>query len=510
MKLFEIFGEIKIDGDGALKTLSNTDEKGSKVAKSFGKSAKAIGKAGKIAAIGVGAIATGMGAIVTKATNAAAEIDKFSQVTGMSTKSYQEWDFVMKKYGYTMEQASGDLAALGEKAMEASTGVGEGAEMFEKLGVQVTDASGNLRSQERIFNDTITALQGMENATERNAIASALLSTTGEELVPILNMTKQELDGVKNSAHEMGAVMSQESIDSGVMLKQTMSDLTSSIGGVFNEIGVMLMPTMQKMADWIISNMPKIKKFFVDAFDLIAKSVDYLYNIFEEYLMPVLMDIYDWARQNAASIKAIMEFAFKAVIVVVKAAFDAFKFIFDILVAIYEWAEPTFPMFRDTIVGAFDIIVGAVKLGIDIFKTMKSAAEDAIDSIIAALEYIERFNDESDVGKGGSNMGTVFKNVYHSSPLKDFFSGMGDLLFGGFRAKGGPVSDTKAYMVGEKGPEMFVPDTSGTIIPNNMGSTVNYNLNQGAIQVNIPVSEIEDIKNISDLFKRIPQLRRGV
>lgn len=38
--------------------------------------------------------------------------------------------------------------------------------------------------------------------------------------------------------------------------------------------------------------------------------------------------------------------------------------------------------------------------------------------------------------------------------------------FGGFRAFGGPVSAGKSYVVGERGPEMFTPKTSGTITPN--------------------------------------------
>jgi hypothetical protein len=39
-------------------------------------------------------------------------------------------------------------------------------------------------------------------------------------------------------------------------------------------------------------------------------------------------------------------------------------------------------------------------------------------------------------------------------------------LFGGFRANGGPVSPGKAYMVGERGPEMIVPRAGGMVIPN--------------------------------------------
>lgn len=38
-------------------------------------------------------------------------------------------------------------------------------------------------------------------------------------------------------------------------------------------------------------------------------------------------------------------------------------------------------------------------------------------------------------------------------------------LFGGFRANGGDVQQGKAYVVGEKRPELFVPKTNGTILP---------------------------------------------
>lgn len=42
------------------------------------------------------------------------------------------------------------------------------------------------------------------------------------------------------------------------------------------------------------------------------------------------------------------------------------------------------------------------------------------------------------------------------------------LEFGGKRERGGPVGRGKAYVVGEKGEEVFVPENNGTIIPNDM------------------------------------------
>ena len=56
------------------------------------------------------------------------------------------------------------------------------------------------------------------------------------------------------------------------------------------------------------------------------------------------------------------------------------------------------------------------------------------------------------------------------SGITSTLGGMGGFLgslFGGARAQGGAVSAGKSYVVGEKGPEMFVPSTSGRIQPNN-------------------------------------------
>jgi hypothetical protein len=47
-----------------------------------------------------------------------------------------------------------------------------------------------------------------------------------------------------------------------------------------------------------------------------------------------------------------------------------------------------------------------------------------------------------------------------------FFSSLFGGLFGGFRAAGGPVSAGRSYVVGERGPEVFRPSSSGTITSN--------------------------------------------
>jgi hypothetical protein len=48
----------------------------------------------------------------------------------------------------------------------------------------------------------------------------------------------------------------------------------------------------------------------------------------------------------------------------------------------------------------------------------------------------------------------------------------------GTRAAGGPVSAGSPYLVGERGPELFVPSRSGTIAPNGGGDTIHIHISQ--------------------------------
>ena len=52
------------------------------------------------------------------------------------------------------------------------------------------------------------------------------------------------------------------------------------------------------------------------------------------------------------------------------------------------------------------------------------------------------------------------------------------------REKGGPISSGQPYLVGEKGPEMIVPNSSGQVITNNNLKSVTYDRDIGQLNRN--------------------------
>ena len=94
-----------------------------------------------------------------------------------------------------------------------------------------------------------------------------------------------------------------------------------------------------------------------------------------------------------------------------------------------------------------------------------------------ALASVMKSVDASGIGQmmkmGTTNVGTM--NAYEAAIAQ----GMAAL---GYqvqpRASGGPVSAGTPYMVGEAGPELFVPSSGGTILPNGGGMAVTINVTQ--------------------------------
>ena len=117
---------------------------------------------------------------------------------------------------------------------------------------------------------------------------------------------------------------------------------------------------------------------------------------------------------------------------------------------------------KDAIDGAKDAIDGAKEAAEDFQSTLSNAFRDLITGASSFSEVLSQI-----LGKLSDMFAEqAFKGLFDSSGTGGFLTSIfGALGFGGARANGGPVDAGKSYVVGEERPELFVPETSGTILP---------------------------------------------
>ena len=95
-------------------------------------------------------------------------------------------------------------------------------------------------------------------------------------------------------------------------------------------------------------------------------------------------------------------------------------------------------------------------------KTGKRSFKDLARSIISDLMSI--YLKAQILGLAKMFFGGSTTSIEPLTSISDFKL---DYSLAGAKASGGPVSSGSTYLVGEKGPELFMPSSSGTIIPNN-------------------------------------------
>ena len=130
------------------------------------------------------------------------------------------------------------------------------------------------------------------------------------------------------------------------------------------------------------------------------------------------------------------------------------------------------------------------KLRIDGLTKQKQITQDiknllAIEMSTAIKGLITGANSLNDAFRNVLNkMADAFLNIGLFGNVAGTLTGGGGLLgklFSGFLANGGSAKAGKSYIVGEKGPELFTPGTTGTVTPNHaLGGSTNVVVNVDA------------------------------
>ena len=223
-------------------------EGGSKFGKSFATGIKVAGATiGAALAATTAAVVAGGKAFVNAAQDVAAygnEIDKESQKLGISAQAYQEWDFIMQHAGASID---GMKTAMKKLVTEAQNG----SDAFEALGLSQEQVAN--MSQEDLFYTTISALQDMESQEQRTALASQLLGKQAMELGPLFNMSSADLEEMRQQAHELGAVMSDEAVASSAQFQDSLQNVQASLSGLKNNMMSEFLPSMSTVMDGLSS-----------------------------------------------------------------------------------------------------------------------------------------------------------------------------------------------------------------------------------------------------------------
>ncbi len=283
MEIFKLFGSIFVDTDAADKSIQKTEKKAEGFASKLGNGIKTAAKWGTAIVAGAGAAGAALVGVASNSASVADTIDKMSQKIGISRQAYQELDFICSQSGTSVEKLQSGMKSLTAAMDGARSGTASNVEQFERLGIAVTNADGTFRSQEDVLFDTIGALQSMDDQTEKARLATELFGRAGTELMPLLNGASGSIEEMRKQAHDLGLVLSDEIIDNGVNLTDSLDQTKRALASIGTQLGASLMPIVEKASDYIQQSMPAILSLVQRLAPIVTDLLD--------GILPPLMDL---------------------------------------------------------------------------------------------------------------------------------------------------------------------------------------------------------------------------
>lgn len=241
-----------------LKKAGNRFEHAKDKAHQFGVKMKSVGSVvgsackaaiGAIAGISTAVVAVGkkLTELTTETAEHGNEIDKYRQKLGLSSKAYQEWDYVLSQSDVDITSLTTGMKTMTNQIDDAKNGSEKAADRFKKLGISTQDLKS--MSREEVFNAVIKGFQGMSDSTERAALANDLFGKSGQNLTPLFNQSVESTEALKKAAHDLGYVMSDEAVNASAKYMDSLDSLKKSFTGFKNNLLGELLPGFTTIMD---------------------------------------------------------------------------------------------------------------------------------------------------------------------------------------------------------------------------------------------------------------------
>lgn len=256
------FAEGMAKASAAMSSFEKSAKGISKGFTKFGKQLDGIGESmTKNLTLPIAAAGVAIGAAVVKMADYGSSINDMAVRTGFSRESLQELKFAADQTGVSMESIEGSTRKLTKAMGEAAVG-GKVADTFKQLGIEVKNADGSLRPANEVFIDTLDALSRIPDEATRNVIGMQLLGKSAGDLTPLVVAGKDGLNAFSKEARDAGLVMSEDAVIAADNFGDKMDKLQSQLSHAGMEIGVALMPVIEKLIGFIEGSViPAIKKF---------------------------------------------------------------------------------------------------------------------------------------------------------------------------------------------------------------------------------------------------------
>ena len=153
-----------------------------------------------------GVVAEGFKEFIEKGVEAGAQLKIMSERLGLSTDELQKFQFAAAQSGASAGEADAGLRLLNRTIGEAVGGNADAAGNFQKLGIALKDAHGEVRPTTEVIADIAEKMKNTSSQAQKTKIAMDAFGRGGVALIPMLSDGREGIEKLYGAFEELARI----------------------------------------------------------------------------------------------------------------------------------------------------------------------------------------------------------------------------------------------------------------------------------------------------------------
>lgn len=272
--------------------------------------------------------AYGIKHMVQSASERMGGIQRFSEQMGIGAREVAALGRVATENGSNLEAMEGGLRGMTIMAGQAAQGVGRGAMIFKRFGIQVKDTHGQVKPMDQLLGDVADKMQRLPSLAQKQALGSRF--GFDPATIALLSQGKEKFNELREAALKANP-FGEKSYEDALATEEGFKKAEASVSRLKDRLAVGLMPTVNAIIKRFITwtsderNIAKLRDGInkvVEVVSLVARNLDKVLAVLAViYAHKYGLMFIGWASslvsfvgqlKNAASVTALLSMGFKA------------------------------------------------------------------------------------------------------------------------------------------------------------------------------------------------------
>ncbi len=243
-------GQLMVRVSADTKRLQDGMKRAKRSVNGFNKTVSKNAKALKFHALAVAAAVAGLGFLTKKIANTGDKLAKLSSRVNISVEKLSSYTLAAELAGSSLEGFAKGQQRLARAILEADQGLETYKRAFRELNIEVTDNAGNLKSSEQVFLEISDRFHAMEDGSAKTALAMQLMGRGGVEMINMLNQGSVAIQQNVEDTKRLGAVWSTTAAKKAEAFNDSLTKMRTAIGSRLKDAFTQVAPSLTNFINW--------------------------------------------------------------------------------------------------------------------------------------------------------------------------------------------------------------------------------------------------------------------